>query len=279
MESKTKGSFEGWNEVWSTQSEKELLNPMYTESSPNTIYQFWQKGYANDLLAMIKNKNFTSFCELGSGRGTTTMYLAKAGYTDLTMVDLAEQGFEVARYSFEKYKLPIPKMILEDVEKTSIPTNTFDCVYNIGLLEHFDDPKPTLAESYRLLNKGGLIYMPIVPTQPLYKSFFQRLLFNPLALAKLIVKSIIRPASKGNNINRTDYRRAFYSKICKEIGYKNIQCIPYNPYWKVNNDGPVENKFTLPIYQWYYNSFKKNKTLSFKTSTMFDLCFLLVAEK
>ena len=43
------------------------------------------------------------------------------------------------------------------------------------------------------------------------------------------------------------------------------------PYWKVNNDGAIENKLTLPVYKWYYNTFKKGKTLSFKTSTMFDL--------
>jgi hypothetical protein len=42
MKSKTRGSFEGWDEVWSKQSEEELLNPMYTETSPNTIFQFWQ---------------------------------------------------------------------------------------------------------------------------------------------------------------------------------------------------------------------------------------------
>lgn len=279
MESKTRGSFEGWNEVWTDQSSEKLLNPMYTEGEPKTIYQFWQKGYSIDLLAMIKGRDYTSFCELGAGRGTTTMYLAKAGFTDLTMVDLAEQGFNVAKHSFNHYKLPMPQMVLEDVEKTSLPEGAFDCVYNIGLLEHFDDPKPTLVESYRLLKKDGLIYMPIVPAQPHYKSYFQRLLFNPITLAKLVLKSIIKPKSKESNINRTDYGTDFYIKICKEIGYKNVRCIPYNPYWKVNADGGFENKVTLPLYKWYYNTFKKNKTLSFETSTAFDLCFLLVGEK
>lgn len=279
MESKTKGSFDGWNEVWTSQSEQELLNPMYTEQTPETIYQFWQKAYSNDLLALIKDKNYQSFCELGSGRGTTTMYLAKAGYHDLTMVDLAEQGFEVAKYSFEKYGLPKPKMILQDVENTSIPAESFDCVYNIGLLEHFDDPAPTLRESFRLLKKGGMIYMPIVPEQPLYKSIFQRLLFNPVSLAKKTAKQILGKNKFDSSINRTNYRRDFYSRICEEIGFKNVRCIPYNPYWKVNRDEQFENKWTLPTYLWYYNTFKKNKTLSLKTSTSFDLCFLLIAEK
>ena len=121
--------------------------------------------------------------------------------------------------------------------------------------------------------------MPIVPVQPQYKATFQRLLFNPLVLAKIVIKSFIKPNSKAKNINRTAYRREFYSDICNELGFKNVKCIPYNPYWKVNEDGPVENKLTLPVYRWYYNTFKAKKILSFKTSTMFDLCFLLYAEK
>lgn len=279
MESKERGSFEGWNEVWQDQSSKDLLNPMYVEGEPTTIYQFWQKGYADDLLATIKDKNYKSFCELGSGRGTTTMYLAKESYQDLTMVDLAEQGFQVAAHSFDHYNLTAPKMMMEDVEKTSLRAQSFDCIYNIGLLEHFDDPKPTLQESFRLLKQNGMIFMPIVPQQPLYKSFLSRLLFNPLALAKILVKQMITSKVQNNSINRTAFRRDFYIEICKELGFKNIKCIPYNPYWKVNNDGWFEDHITLPCYKWYYRSFKKNRLLSFQTTTLFDLCFLLTAEK
>ena len=279
MLSKSKGSFEGWNEVWNKQSEAELLNPMYTESEPSDIFQFWQKGYALDLLNLLKGKHYQSFCELGSGRGTTTMYLAKAGYTDCTMVDLAERAFEVARYSFDKYKLPLPKMLLNDVEQTNIADASFDCIYNIGLLEHFDDPKPTLAESHRLLKPGGMIFNPIVPAQAFYKSLFHRSLFNPLSIAKILAKTAIGYRRTQTNINRTDHRGGYYEAICKELGFKNVRCIPYNPYWKVNDDGMVLTHLTLPAYKWYYRTFKKGTNLSFATSEIFGRCFLLLAEK
>lgn len=279
MESRQQGSFEGWNKAWKDQSVESPLNPMYTEGVSTTIFQFWQKCYADDLIKLIEGKNFSSFCELGSGRGTTTMYLAKAGYTDLTMVDLATEGFAVAQKSFAHYKLKEPKMVIENVENTSFPDNRFDCIYNIGLLEHFENPRPTLAESYRLLKEGGMIFMPIVPEQPLYKSILPHLLFNPKRLAGKIVKSISAAKKQENNILRTDYNRASYIAHCKSIGYKNIKCIPYNPYWKVNNDGPFLDKFVLPLYKWHYNTFKKSKSPSLKTSSLFDLCFLLIAEK
>ena len=279
MDSRTEGSYEGWDEVWTQQSKDDLLNPMYTEKSTENIFQFWQKCYALDLIHLIKTKSFTSFCELGSGRGTTTMYLAKEGYKDLTMIDLAKQGFRVAKHSFKHYDLVEPKMVLDNVEKTTLPADQFDCIYNIGLLEHFDDPAPTLQESYRLLKVGGMIFMPIVPTQPLYKSFFQRLLFNPISLAKMFVKKLIGREVRSKSINRTDYGIDVYTNICKRIGFDNIECIPYNPYSKVNDDGWFLDNVTFPVYKWHYKTFKKGKPNSLKTCRMFDVCLLLTARK
>ncbi len=279
MDSKTEGSYEGWNEIWTDQSSENILNPMYTEESPENIYQFWQKAYALDLIKLVKEKSFNSFCELGSGRGTTTMYLAKEGYKDLTMVDLAEQGFNVAKYSFDHYNLHQPTMILENVENTSLEDNRFDCVYNIGLLEHFDNPSPTLEESHRILKDGGMIFMPIVPIQPIYKSFFQLLLFNPLILAKILGKQILGKKVREKSINRTDYGISYYREACEKIGFKNITCIPYNPYFKTNSDGWFMDNITFPMYKWHYNTFKKGKANSLKTSNLFDVCILLTASK
>ena len=279
MDSRTEGSYEGWDEIWASQSEEGLLNPMYCEKSPENIYQFWQNCYALDLIGLAKSKSYSSFCELGSGRGTTTMYLAKEGFTDLTMVDLAEQGFRVAKHSFEHYGLAEPKMLLENVERTHLENNRFDCIYNIGLLEHFDDPEPTLSEAFRLLKKDGMIFMPIVPIQPYYKSIFQRLVFNPISLVKDVIKRIIGRNSEHKNINRTDYGCEVYTDICNKIGFSDVKCIPYNPYPKVNDDGKFLDKVVLPIYKWHYRTFKKGKPNSLKTSRMFDTCLLLTARK
>ena len=278
MLSKTKGSYEGWNDIWSEQSEKDLLNPMFTDANPANMYQFWQQAYARDLIELIKNKNYSSFCELGSGRGTTTMYLARAGYTNLAMVDLAEQGFEVAKYSFRNYNLPQPEMILANVEDTPIPSASYDCIYNIGLLEHFENPKPTLKEAFRLLKSGGLIFMPIVPTQPIYKSFPSRAIFRPFSIPKIIIKKILG-RGEDSNITRTEVRRSQYEAICKDLGYKNIKCIRYNPYWKLHPDSSKAGKLMFNVYTWHYNRFRKGRTLSMAMSAPFELCYLLIAEK
>jgi len=280
MSSKERGSFEGWNNVWEKQSSVGILNPVYTEGECETIFQFWQRGYATDLLNLIETRKYFRFCELGSGRGTTTMYLAQSGYTDLTMVDLAAEAFKVARYSFKQFDLPIPQMVLADVENTGLPSDSYDCIYNIGLLEHFDDPSKTLAESYRLLCEGGMIFMPIVPQMPFCKSLLHRIVLHPISILKHVVKKAIGYRSSGDRaINRTAVRRAEYFSICEKLGYKNIKSIPYNPFWKVNHNQDFERKVTLPMYKWIYREFYSKRKLTFKTSSAVELCYLLVAYK
>ncbi len=281
MSSKEQGSYDGWNNVWGKQSEKEYLNPMYTEETPKTIFQFWQKGYANDLLEMIKDRSYKTFCELGSGRGTTSMYLSKNGYTDITMVDLAEEGFKVAEYSFQHYGLPLPKMKLANVEQTDFSANSFDCIYNIGLLEHFEDPSKTLKEAYRLLTQGGLIFMPIVPELPFSKAMSLRLKYNPISVVKYYVKAVLGKNKKQNEtgILRTTYNKAYYEKITKELGYKNVKCLAYNPYWKVTETGSTAEDKMLNEYISHYNENKEKQNPSLLTTDKKELCYLLIGEK
>lgn len=279
MDPKSKGSYEGWEGEWQKQAGTSELNKLFTTAKPGDILQFWQRAYGNDLIQLIDGKGYQKFCELGSGRGTTSMYLAQAGYTDITMVDLATTAFEIAKSSFKHYDFPIPEMVLANVEDTPLPSGEFDCIYNIGLLEHFEDPGPTLAESFRLLKSGGMIFMPIVPEMPVSKSIAQHLLFSPVELLKKTVKGIIGKKKKSSNILRTELGADEYVDICRSLGFKRIRCLPYNPYWQVNKYPFFRNKVTFPIYQWYYNAFKKGTPLSFETGSGFNLCLLLIAEK
>lgn len=50
-----------------------------------------------------------------------------------------------------------------DARATQLKSNSFDLVLSGGLLEHFVDPIPVLAEMIRILKPGGVLYADVVP--------------------------------------------------------------------------------------------------------------------
>lgn len=253
-----------WDNVWksfSTDSDaiKKRKNA-FTRGDPDNIYQFWQKAYFHDFQKLIKNQGYKLFLELGSGRGTTSMFLADSGDYDITMVDLSENAFKTAQQNFQMENLKVPKFVLADVEETGLDGNSYDCIYNIGLLEHFYDPSKVIKESYRLLKNGGMIFMPIVPDLPLAKSSFARFVFNFPSLlkqTKLNLFSQKKFLSRNAQMVRTSPGKDAYLRIAREMGFINCCCISYNPYWKVNNDGWFEKNITLQAYKLHHDLFKK----------------------
>ena len=280
----TEGSHQEWGEIWSEYSAEESpMMKLFTRSTPRSIYEFWQKAYFDDFKTLFDPDREYRFLELGSGRGTTSMYLASEGWEDITLVDLAETALEQARKNFASENLRPPNTKLANAEDTGLPANEFDAIYNIGVLEHFEDPVPLLTEAVRLLKPGGQIFMPIVPDAPFLKSMFCRALFNPWSLVKYVGKQLLRPRVKVRDTNmiRTNTSRHQYIKFAMEAGLTNVRCVPYNPYWKVNEDNSMTmNRIALPLYRTH---FRMKRSLGFRfgmtTLGMMNFCLLLTGEK
>ncbi len=248
------GNYQEWNDILKTGSDwitDESL--LFTKGKPKNLRQFWQRCYFNDLDSLIKDKNFSTFLELGSGRGTTSLYLSNSGYKDITMLDLAPEAFKMATGLFDHASLDVPKFVTADVRDTGLPDKSFDCIYNIGLLEHFEDPEPVLRETCRLLKPGGLMFMVIIPDYPFSKSIFSRIFLNPISVVKYIVKKITRKQSVGKiEMTRTPYPGKYYSDILNKLGESDVKCIPYNPYHKVFIKDKWVNLIALPVFKSYY---------------------------
>lgn len=132
---------------------------LYTTGKPKTPGQQYLRAYWSMLQPLVKGG--WRCVELGSGRGTLSMYLAAAGH-DVTLVDLAQTGLDIARGNWRKAGLPPFQAVAADVRDTGLTAASFELVHSVGLLEHFADPAPVLAESKRLLAKGGLTWHIIV---------------------------------------------------------------------------------------------------------------------
>ena len=282
---KIQGSHREWDDIWDKNMEggqKRAGFCQFTRDTPKTIFEFWQKCYFEDLTELIKGKNYERFLELGAGKGTTSMYLADAGYEDITMIDLSESGFELAGENFRQAGLSSPKMIVANCEDTQLEGEAYDCIYNIGLLEHFEDPAPTLRETYRLLRHGGMVFMPIVPTQPFSHSMRARLKYHPISIPKYYVKTLLGLNKKKQSAGmvRTTHQADFYLKICKEIGFDNLKCIPYNPYWLVVSETSPNYQKALKDYIETHQKRKQTGEFPFlQTPKGTELCLLLYGTK
>ena len=286
-EEQIKGNPEEWDSIWHGYKEGEAPRSapqLFVRGEPKNLLQFWQRCYFEDLERMCPQRDGARYLELGSGRGTLSMYLTSTGATDVTMVDLSPAAFELARVNFAREGLRLPEFVVANAEQTHLPSSSYDCIYNVGLLEHFEDPGPVIRETFRLLKPGGFTFQPIVPSLQLKKSLLCMALFKPISLPKQLLRMLggKGPATREEKMVRTEMDRAGYLRLAQEAGFVDCACIPYNPYWKVNRDGWFEDHVTLPLYAMHHAMKRKlsgrGKPL-LKTSRAFEFCYLLVGRK
>jgi len=103
-----------------------------------------------------------SFCEVGSGSGTTSGELALRGGR-ITLVDISPKSLAFARRHFDARKLPA-QYALQDGLRLGFRDGSFDVVWNGGVIEHFTDEGKIalIREMYRVVKPGGLLLI-IVP--------------------------------------------------------------------------------------------------------------------
>ena len=103
-----------------------------------------------------------SFCEVGSGSGTTSGELARKGGR-ITLVDISPKSLAFARRHFEGENLRA-SYALQDGLRMGFRDGSFDVVWNGGVIEHFTDEGKIalIREMYRVVKPGGLLLI-IVP--------------------------------------------------------------------------------------------------------------------
>src|SRR5690349_11180353 len=103
-----------------------------------------------------------SFCEVGSGSGTTSGQLAKLG-GKMTLVDISPKSLAFAKRHFEAERLPA-QYAIQDGLRLGFRDGAFDVVFNGGVIEHFTDEGKIalIREMYRVVKPGGLLVI-VVP--------------------------------------------------------------------------------------------------------------------
>lgn len=131
------------------------------------IYLKINEGVVREILAMlnedVKNKRIL---EVGAGSGSDVIALAKKGAVCVAL-DFSKDALNVCRKLAKQENVKV-ETILADCRQIPIKDDSFDLVFSVGLIEHFEDPIPVIKEQLRVLKKGGFLIIDVPQKYNLY---------------------------------------------------------------------------------------------------------------
>ena len=131
------------------------------EPNARQFQQILQKRLqkATKTFSQLRKRNITlsPFLEIGAEYALASSLLASkfaaSGFaTDISFHSLAKTKEFAQKFNFQK----VPQVICADATNLPLKSNSFPFVFIYETLHHFPDPKPVLAEIYRVLAPGGV---------------------------------------------------------------------------------------------------------------------------
>jgi len=119
-----------------------------------------------------------SFLDAGCGKGELLVFMKRKGYA-VFGIDYSNEAVTIAKKLMKQYRIPAV-VKRKDVRDTSFPNSKFDYVISTDLVEHLDDNVAVVDffnESYRVLKKGGTLYVHTAPNT-LYIDYFTKYYFR-----------------------------------------------------------------------------------------------------
>jgi SAM-dependent methyltransferase len=196
-----------------------------------------------------------SFCEVGSGSGTTSAELARMG-ARITLVDISPKSLAFARGYFEGARLRAD-YALQDGLRLGFRDGSFDVVWNGGVIEHFsDDGKVALIrEMYRVTRPGGLLLI-VVP--------------NARDIPFRIGKWIAERRGKWIFGYEDDLSESRFRKLAARAGLTGVECSAHNP---------IVGWWFLPYGRWFTDRLGLNTPRWHAKRTRFGHSLALAARK
>ncbi len=128
--------------------------------------QYWKapENIANlqILLSHIGDPKGQHIIEVGCGSGFTSAELARRG-ARCSLIDISPIALETARKAFVASGLEDPQCFNEDALANTVESDSYDLVWNGGVIEHFYDEgkELLLKEMLRMCKPGGLVIVTV----------------------------------------------------------------------------------------------------------------------
>lgn len=108
--------------------------------------------------------------EIGCAPGKHVAYLAKVQRAKVCGLDYSEPGIGYCRELFRRLRLDA-EFHCEDLFQSTFPEQSFDVVYSLGVIEHFQNPTPAIERHLAMAKPGGVVLI----TVPNYGGLYGRI--------------------------------------------------------------------------------------------------------
>jgi len=146
-----------WDSVW----EKQHIR----QSSLHSLIYFLREHYFSSTFARFARKRIKGLIlEVGCGTAQCSLKIRVKGI-DIIGADFSASALQLAKkYSLTTSNVTHSRTSFVVTDAFSLPfgKNTFDAVWSVGLLEHFEDPSLALTEMRRVVKPKGKV-IAIVP--------------------------------------------------------------------------------------------------------------------
>jgi SAM-dependent methyltransferase len=210
------GSQEAFQANWGVRAEASYLH--WTRGEPVNQIQLAFRQHWTLFQELMKNGPAgRRVLEVGCGRGSLSAYFADAGY-DCTLLDSSDIVIERARAAFAANGLRAT-FDVGDARCMPYADRSFDVVFSIGLLEHFESVDAVLSEQVRILAPNGIFFGYVVPENPNNVQKDYRWIND-------ILKCLV-PISSGDQIKaavfRNDAGPDFYLKTISQLALRDVK--------------------------------------------------------
>lgn len=233
-----KGDKGAFDKNWGSRTETQYIH--WTRGTPQNQIQLAFRNHWILFQEIMAGRNLGKrILEVGCGRGTMSAYFADNGFV-CTLLDSSKSAIDTAQKFFLAQGL---KADFDVGDAMNLPYNpgSFDIVFSIGLLEHFDDIATPLIEQIRVLSKRGLFLGYVVPQ---YKDNIQKHYswINDLLKAMADTNSIVNNSQK-EEVFRSDADSSRYIKELQKLAVRDINASGVYPLPMISYS--IEFPFTL----------------------------------
>ena len=109
------------------------------------------------LMNMLPSKTFDSVLEIGCGNGNGTKLIKKCfDPIHITAIDFDEKMIQIAKRTVRDETTTFQVM---DASKLDFPNDTFDAIFDFGIIHHIPNWKDCIGELRRVLKNGGKLVL------------------------------------------------------------------------------------------------------------------------